>query len=833
VAFDFGSIAQSLSIASITEPDKLFDALPNKAVGYGYLRAVQKEILVAWHERRNERDLVIKTNTGGGKTIAGLLILQASLHEGVAPALYVAPDPHVAAQVLQEAANLGLAAVDDPSRPEFLSGQAICVTTMQKMVNGRSRFGLAGSTARQPVKVGTIVVDDAHAALALTEDQTYVSIPRANPLHEKLVDLFGDVLAEQGQNALLDIEEGDRNAVLRVPFWTWSERQSNVLALLRPERTGPDLEWTWPLVHDLLPFSQAVVTADAFEIVPPCPPIEKIPSFAEAERRVYLTATLADDSILVTHFNANPKSVADSIYPSSAADLGDRLVLAPQELNPAIFDSDVRNLAADIATRHNVVVLAPSWRKAREWSNADRTVSTASDISAAVDDLRAGHVGLVVIVARYDGIDLPEDACRLLIIDGLPYAYRGFERREAVALRDSDAMVTRQLQRLEQGMGRGVRSREDRCAVLLMDPRLTQLVARADVADRLSPATRAQLALSRQVANDLGRADLDTLRGVIEQVINGDPKFREVSRAALVGVAYEPARLSPEATHLRQAYDAATTGRFSQAAVHADEAVKAASGRGDLKLAGWLGETLATYLQFVDAVRAQGALSTAIQLCSVVLRPIAGVEYKKISAAAAQAAEAARFLASRYGTGAAMLLGFEAVLNDLVWDNDKTDETEAALADLADHLGIVSQRPERDYGIGSDVLWLLGRSKYAVIEAKSGATGDYIWKKDINQLAGSVNWAKTEYGPDATVVPVVMHHSNLVERSGTPPADARVLMPQNLDDLKDSVREMARGLAQNDGYRESAVVAAQLQHFHLQAGDFFNRFSVAARRSRD
>jgi hypothetical protein len=32
-------------------------------------------------------------NTGGGKIIAGLLILQASIHEGVAPALYLAPAP--------------------------------------------------------------------------------------------------------------------------------------------------------------------------------------------------------------------------------------------------------------------------------------------------------------------------------------------------------------------------------------------------------------------------------------------------------------------------------------------------------------------------------------------------------------------------------------------------------------------------------------------------------------------------------------------------------------------------------------------------------------------
>lgn len=94
--FDFKRLARRGAISSITDPAALFDALPNKSEGYGYLRAVQKTILDAWSVRRNERDLVIKTNTGGGKTIAGLLILQACIHEGAAPALYLAPDPHLA-----------------------------------------------------------------------------------------------------------------------------------------------------------------------------------------------------------------------------------------------------------------------------------------------------------------------------------------------------------------------------------------------------------------------------------------------------------------------------------------------------------------------------------------------------------------------------------------------------------------------------------------------------------------------------------------------------------------------------------------------------------------
>jgi len=831
MAFDFSRLSSSGAIADITEPATLFDALPNKADGYGYLRAVQKVVLDAWSSRRDDRDVVIKTNTGGGKTIVGLLMLQCCLHEKKGPALYIAPDPHLAQRVCDEAANLGLAVVTDPHAAKFFSGDAICVTTMRTLVNGRTRFGLAGPGGRQPIMVGSIVIDDAHAALALTEENTRLTIPSEHRAYGELLDLFAEDLAAQGLNAFKDIEDGDRSAVLRVPFWSWRDKQETVLVKLRRYREDEVFEWAWPLISDLLPLCQAVVSADAFELMPPCPPIEKIPSFAEAARRIYLTATLADDSVLVTHFDADPRSVATSVVPESAADLGDRLVLAPLELSPDISHPQVRELARTVADTRNVVVLVPSWRQAGQWEHeADLTVSTADDISAAVDRLTHEHVGLVVIVNRYDGIDLPDEACRLLIIDSLPFAYSGIERREAVALRDSEAMVTRQLQRLEQGMGRGVRSRDDRCAVLLLGSRLTQLVARADVADRLSAATRAQLQLSRRVAAQLEGSDISTLLGVIMQVINGDPGFRTLSREALLGVTYDPPVLSPAAEHLRAAYNSAVAGRPGEAVRHAHAAVRAAHDAGDERLAGWVGETYAAYLQAVEPVAAQAALAEAGHANNAVLRPLDGMDYQKIGVSSPQSEQAATYLTRLYSSGADLIIGIDAILADIAWDKERTDEAEAALADLGLHLGFSAQQPELAYGIGSDVLWAMGNHTYAVVEAKTGAESPLIWKKDINQLGGSVNWCITEYGSDAVVYPVMVHPSHTIERSGTPPTGTRVITAGKLKALKHAVRTYARAIAHDDQYRLPAAIDQQLRHEKLTADSVITEFSEAGRR---
>lgn len=828
MAFDFGKIASSGALSSITDPTVLFDALPNKVAGYGYLRAVQDTVLTQWAERRNERDIVVKTNTGGGKTVVGLLMLQCSLNEGLGPALYLAPDPHLAQRVLEEAANLGLETVSDPLAAKFLGGDAICVTTMQTLLNGKSRFGLLGPTGREPLNVKTIVVDDAHAALALTEENTQLVVPSSHAAYTELLELFEEDLKLQGLNAFLDIKENDRSAVLRVPFWSWQENQEAVLTILRPHRNDPEFEWAWPLIGDLLPICQAVVSADAFEIMPPCPPIEKFPSFSEASRRIYLTATLADDSVLVTHFDADPLNVAQSIVPESAADLGDRLVLAPQELNPEISYDQIRELARTVADTKNVVVLVPSKKQASLWANeANLTVSTAAEIGSAVERLKNDdHVGLVVIINRYDGIDLPDEACRLLVIDNLPYAFTGIERREAVALRDSDAMVTRQLQRLEQGMGRGVRSRDDRCAVLLVGPRLTQLVARADVADRLSPATRAQLALSRKVASQLEGSDSAALLGVVTQVIADDANFRARSREALLGITYGPATLSATAKPLRAAYNSAVAGRNSEAATFATTAVEAALADGDERLAGWLGETKAAYIQLSDQVAAQIALSAAGRLNGAVLRPISGLEYERINSSSRQSEQAAAYLTQKYPTGADLLVGFNAMLSDIEWDNSRTDEAEAAIADLGRHLGMVAQEPERYFGIGSDVLWALGDHSYAVIEAKTGATAPLIWKKDINQLGGSVNWCKSEYSADVKVVPVMIHPSNVIERTGTPPTGTKVVTKTKLKALKDAARQFSVAVAQDDAFKNAGSIGSQLEHHHLDSGSIFDHYTA-------
>lgn len=70
-----------------TSPIDIYNSLDRMA-SKGELRKAQKEILENWYKyRKDDKDLIIKLSTGRGKTLIGLLILQAKINNGEGPCL--------------------------------------------------------------------------------------------------------------------------------------------------------------------------------------------------------------------------------------------------------------------------------------------------------------------------------------------------------------------------------------------------------------------------------------------------------------------------------------------------------------------------------------------------------------------------------------------------------------------------------------------------------------------------------------------------------------------------------------------------------------------------
>ena len=164
----------------VIEPEAIVSDTSKSYKQHEYLRDVQGDVLDEWHRRRDERDLVIKMNTGSGKTLVGLILLSSKLKEGCGPALYLCPNRHLASQVRREADSLGIPHVDFESSnlfpPEFHNSTHILITTVQRLFNGLSVFRVANRP--NPVKVGALLVDDAHACINIALEQFTATLPK-------------------------------------------------------------------------------------------------------------------------------------------------------------------------------------------------------------------------------------------------------------------------------------------------------------------------------------------------------------------------------------------------------------------------------------------------------------------------------------------------------------------------------------------------------------------------------------------------------------------------------------------------------------------------------
>jgi len=808
MGLDFGKLNAGTG-AKQTDPRKLFTTLKRDA---RFKRPLdeQADVLDAWYARRPAKDLTIKMNTGGGKTVVGLLCLQASLNENVKPAVYITPDSFLVAQVLKEAKALGIAATEDEKDPDFVTGRAILVANVHKLFNGRSVFGVG----EKKIPIGCVVIDDAHACLGVVNDQFCIKSKVGSPVYDRLLALFEDDLKAQSPTGLLDVKAQDPTYVMSVPYWAWQAKQDHVLRLLHSERASKELEWNWPLLNECIPLCTCVIGSGRLEIAPRFVPIDRIPAFDSARRRIYMTATLADDSILVSHFQADAAEVVRPIRPKGGGDIGDRMILAPQEINPNYTLEEIKALVSKIAVDRNVVVIVPSKPRVDFWKDVADQILDKDNIFKGVDRLKAGHVGLTILINKYDGIDLPGEACELLVIDGLPEVAGLGERLEMVLLDGTKKQLVRQIQRIEQGMGRGVRSSDDHCVVLLLGGKLTQRLHQPDAEEMFSSATRAQINLGKEVAVQVRGKPLEDLMPILDLCLEQNDEWIQAGRNAVVNAPpIHEGHLDENQVKLREAFDAVRIDRHDIAIEKAQEAVTETA---EKRVKGYLKQQLAEYTNFTNAAKAQELQLAALGLNSRLLKPIAGATYNKLSAPVGGQALAAVGFMRKFLEGNDLVIWVNGLLDDLDWGEEGSKRFEAAMQDLGKFLGFGSHRPEESVGRGPDNLWALGGLEYLVIECKSGAeSASKISKHDTNQLNGSIVWFSEKYDRTCSMTPIMIHPKTVFEHAASPHADIRIINGTGLKKLRDSVRAYSVALATSGAFNDAEEVEKQLRHNNI------------------
>jgi replicative superfamily II helicase len=357
-----------------TDPIKLYDTL-DRAHDKGPLRPAQLAVLTEWFQKHPDlRDAIVKLHTGQGKTLIGLLVLQSRLNAGNGPAIYLCPDNFLIAQTCEQAKQFGIATcIADPDLPdEFLNGEKILVTSVQKLFNGLTKFGLH----RQSIAIDTLLMDDAHACADTVREQCRIRIPSDEPAYEALKTLFAGELEMQGVGTYADICNDKRDALLPIPYWVWMSKETEVAAILSANANRDSIRFAWPLLKDMLGHCQGVISGAAIEIEPYIAPLSAFGSYWKAKHRVFMSATVTDDAFLVKGLQLSPETIVNPLSYAKETWSGEKMVLLPSLINEELDRSrTVQGLGVPNGKRRfGVVVLTPGFKWTKDWEAYGATV---------------------------------------------------------------------------------------------------------------------------------------------------------------------------------------------------------------------------------------------------------------------------------------------------------------------------------------------------------------------------------------------------------------------------------------------------------------------------
>jgi replicative superfamily II helicase len=779
---DFNKLRSQSQRAAPIDPLEIFRRLP-KPQGINDLYTSQAEVLEAWFRRKDERDTVVKLHTGGGKTLVGLLMAQSTLNELKEPVLYVAPTIQLVKQTLEKAHALGIAAVPyvrgRPLADDFVNGKAVMVASYKALFNGFSKFGVRGSG--MPIKAGAVILDDAHVAFSEVRDSFTLEVKAKDDpeRYDALCTLFRVAFKSMDRLGTFDdTVSGLSNVVVEVPYWAWHEQIDAARGLLRGD--GEDTPYAWPLLRDNLHLCHALISSDAFTVTSVLPLVNNFPTFADAPRRIYMSATIADDSEIVRTFDADPRHVNEALTSRSLAGISERMILIPNLMK---FDFNAiqvtKTLLKQVADQNlGAVVLVPSNFAAKSWEDVAEFAEGSDKVEAKIQALQARTTsGPVVFANRYDGIDLPGDSCRLLVMEGLPAGTSDYELLRAATLYGGASISRMLAQRIEQGIGRGARGAGDHCVVLLAGSDLAGWIAKDANFSLLTSATRAQLEMGSIVSKEV--KDVSDLVSTITMSIRRDTGWVEYHADTLAeNVKQEtadPKRFDVAAAE-RKAFNNWADGYYDKAIAKLDQV---ASGREapDDQTRGWL-------LQLAGRIahnwgqndRSDELQRSAFSFNRNLLRPRIMPPYRPLPLPGAQGAAIAHQLRG-YRMRRGLLQQFEQVVSKLN-ANATANQFEQALADLGRLIGLSAERHD-DGGEGPDVLWLLPTKIVWILEAKSRKLDkNPLTKEEHGQLLVAQQWFHKNYEGYSSLR-VVVHPTN----KATPAAAAHGSYALTLDRL--------------------------------------------------
>lgn len=838
---DFTKKIPAASRSKQTAPVLLYDDLDRKATA-GPLRPVQNEVLTEWYNNRFEnKDVIVKLHTGEGKTLIGLLMLQSRLNAGKGPALYVCPTKQLASQTYKDAIKFGVPSILDQGGTDIpedvLESKKIWITYVQRVFNGRTKLGLDNAGTA----IGTMVIDDSHACIESIRSATSIRIPRSRELFRALLAMFESSLRQQGEGTFLNILNDDYSSeVMSIPYWDWINRTTEISQLFYDYSEDDSVKFAYPLIKDILKDCTAYATSQGIEIVPDYSLIYRFQFFVNCQQRIFMSATTQDDSFFIKGFGLSKEAIENPLINTTKKWSGEKMILFPTRVDDSITHEYMRKYLCYLGAKKSMkcVALVPSLRIADIYTKQDYPAVMVSNNEIMEQELEYLRTGIgatphaVVFPNRYDGIDLADDQCRVLMMDGKPVFGNLSDRYEQACRQDSDIVATKVAQKIEQGLGRSVRGEKDYSVILMIGEDLVRFVKSSQNQKFFSAQTRQQILIAEALLESITKESEDkgikAIHDVLTQCLNRDEGWKVYYHQSMEGTKdnIDEHPYIPIIEMEEMAESLMRTGKFEEAYARYQQIADSYKDKPQEK--GWYLQLAAKCKYHYDKIGGQKLQEVAHNYNLYLLKPN-DLHYSPIPRINKNAAEIALAYVKKHSKHDDLSMHIEELLSHLTFGMP-SKKFEDAMKEIGELLGYSSQRPDQEFKVGPDNIWMEPINRqFFVIECKNEVhtTRDAINKEEVGQMNNHIAWFEKNYKGELLVSYIHVHSTNKVSNQANYTKDVRIMTPEKMTIFKEHIKRYVKELFNyNIATLDEGLVAEALRVNELLPTDIVSRYTV-------
>jgi tetratricopeptide (TPR) repeat protein len=521
-------------------------------------------------------------------------------------------------------------------------------------------------------------------------------------------------------------------------------------------KSDSNLKYSFNHLKENLEHCAIVFGYGSVEISPPFLPLFTLPIFLRDVRRIYLSASLNYKSDIARAFGRIPDLC---IEPKNDAGNGERLILFTDEIPRKKIDS---TFVESLSEKHKVLIAVPSYRQADTWKKVGTPPST-DEFSNELQAFREASSGTFILVSRVDGIDLPHDTCRVMILDELPTGASLLEKFQWNTLDMKNFRAAKISNQIIQLFGRINRGRNDYGAFIINGRSLSSWLKNDRKLALLPELLRNQVLLGKSFHEQKKLSSASELIDVIDSVLS-----RNQSWIDFYGESINEMSLDNEASERTQKIEESMTQaalaevQFMSAvwtrdyalARQALEAVMQETEQADEKLSGWHSLWLGMCLENEQDYEAaqEEYFRARKRLANQVIVPKNLGDSQKIEISAPPLTDFERQIDLIVGRNSKE--GYEKTFQRLCSSVENLDNPDAsaeqheeALRVLGEYLGFMSVRPDNDEGSGPDVFWIDEPTQRCLafeLKTQKKENPTYF-KKEIGQGYNHLEWVRQNH----------------------------------------------------------------------------------------